>query len=390
MSREWSTRSVRILRLEDPIQSLAVAMQRSGRSIALGVYHPAVLLASGRIVFVGEDMLHAPVSVACGDACPYLAYSREAQLLAVGGGPNHTIRLIDVESLSAIRFTRHQWGGTGAVAFSPTADLLYLGQGKNEVRILDAKVWQEVRRLKVRVGVVLSLAVSPDGRVLAVGGGGGEINIIDLSTAALMGDMHGHRVSGFERELLPGVRQVAFSRDGRCLASAGTDGKLCLWDLAEHRELQAFRVPGGLWSAAFSPDGELLVSGGTDGAVRLWHIASGQHRYLLVKHDRPVTGVAFVSDEAICSTSLDRCLKLVTPEEPTQREGEHTWLCFHCGAELAPAAHFCASCGKGAEHYRETTWSPDSGVWLCSKCGAQFPASASFCPSCGLPVEPTR
>ncbi|KAJ0350786.1 hypothetical protein KNSL1_003698 [Colletotrichum chrysophilum] len=115
---------------------------------------------------------------------------------------------------------------------------------------------------------VNSVAFSPDGRQLASGSSDKTVKLWDTATGQCQQTLEGHS---------DWVRSVAFSPDGRQLASGSGDSTVKLWDTATGQCQQTLEGHSSyVNSVAFSPDGRQLASGSRDSTVKLWDTATGQ------------------------------------------------------------------------------------------------------------------
>ena len=109
-----------------------------------------------------------------------------------------------------------------------------------------------------------------------------------------------------------GVNSVAFSPDGKLLASGSWDKTVQLWEVktGEQRWLLTGHMASVI-SVAFSPEHKVLASGSADKTVRLWDTARGTSKQMLTGHTDAVTSVAFSRDgKLLASGSVDKTVRV--------------------------------------------------------------------------------
>ncbi len=142
-----------------------------------------------------------------------------------------------------------------------------------------------------------AVAYSPNGKILATGDTHGILRLWDVATRRQIGVPLGTPGRAGE------IDSVAFSPDGNIVATAGQEGIVRLWNVATH-QLIGKPLTGDLSainSIAFSPHGGLLAAGHSDGTVQLWEVASGQQMGAPL-HAGEVLSVAFSPNGKILAT----------------------------------------------------------------------------------------
>ena len=191
-------------------------------------------------------------------------------------------------------YARHYSLALPRYAFSPDGQLFAVSY-EGMIWLWDMATGKEVRALEGHTEPVYSLAFSPDGGLLASGFSDGTIKLWDVATGNLLRTL-----------VSPGyyVSSLAFSLDGKLLASRScrvldmTYGRclrseIKLWDVVAGQEVRT--LSGGLGPVAFSPDGRLLASGSGE-TITLWDVATGKEVHTLREHKGGVNSVAFSPD----------------------------------------------------------------------------------------------
>jgi len=178
-------------------------------------------------------------------------------------------------------------------AFSPDGALLATSNAAGDVTLRQSPDWHAVRQLRVPGGVT-SVAFAPDGTTLFTAGYDGIVRSWNVADSRLTDQLKGANGTIWSLDVRP---------DGGEVAAAGEDGLIRIWNL----KTRAVRIFKGhernVWEVHYSADGKTLASAGFDKTARLWR--EGSQPRLLRGHGEAVVGMDLSPDGRLIATGSD-------------------------------------------------------------------------------------
>jgi hypothetical protein len=267
--------------------------------------------ASIRIWNTATGQYQSTISGFFGGAAPY---SPDGKTIA-GGSDNNAI-IWNATTGQILQIHSGHTDKVQTVAFSTDGKWLVSGGKDNSVYVWDAVADSPGRQLVGHTAPVLSVTFSRGGKWIASASFDQNVIVWDAATAQRIDTLRGTNK----------MNAAVFSPDDTLLATAGWDGNIRLWDTGswlipvlkggDPRPPPAVKLvlPGNgqiVTTVAFSPDGKLIASGGYDDTVRIWNTATGAQVRSFTGHSSTIWAVGFSPDgKWIASASADKTVKI--------------------------------------------------------------------------------
>jgi RNA polymerase sigma factor (sigma-70 family) len=264
----------------------AFALSRDGKSLAV------ITDAGDKVVLVGTTRPTRLEFARKGRLFNAIAFSPDGKRVAAAAAYEPPV-FFDTETMKEFPTAEApEVDSAREIVFRPDGKELLTLDRTGEVRAWDGATGKYLGRRAAPTGRA-SATLSPDGKHMAYvyrldRSDRTTLRVFDLARGQVCLRFGGHEGS---------VNSVAFSPDGKALASAGADGVTVLWDLRTARELWRVAVPDERTAAmAFAPSGKLVAATGPSGYVELFDSATGKSLKALGRETEYCRSLAFSGD----------------------------------------------------------------------------------------------
>jgi WD40 repeat protein/transcriptional regulator with XRE-family HTH domain len=275
-----------------------------------------------------------------------VAYRPDGKQLATLGWDG-TVRIWDAvtgEQLHMIQLEGEYGVGNmiaGNVTYSPDGKLLAYND-LNTTRIINVENGDELMALDPFESGVMSVVFSPDGKLLADVGVDGTVRIHDSGGGTTLLEF-----------ATAEIQQIVFSPDEKRIAVAAEDGAY-VYDVTTGKLVLKYSGHGeGIRNSgiAFSPDGKWIASSGNDSTIKVWDAETGADIFTVTGHTGPTFGVLFSSDGgSLITSSVDSTVKVWVLPKPGEAIPEPLTLYGNTGAvyrvTLSPDGKRIVSVGR--------------------------------------------
>jgi WD40 repeat protein len=227
------------------------------------------------------------------------SFSPDAKVLATSGN-DESLMLWDLASSQLLAaLTNYSGGDAPRMALSWHGSMLAYRSPSGSIQLWDIRSKRPIDTLPATNRSIACIALAPGGHLLAVADAESTtINLWDVDSRILLGTLTGDRGGH--------VRGLAFSSDGKLLASGHRDNVVTFWDPSSRSKIGDFDVPVGFASLlVFSPDNHTLAVGGINSIVALCDVSSRKLTPGLSGHESQVNDVAFSLDGRMIATASD-------------------------------------------------------------------------------------
>jgi WD40 repeat protein len=199
----------------------------------------------------------------------------------------------------AVLFKVDNQGDPVSRVFFSNDGRMFATQGQSTLRLWDAGTGSALKfLLRAKQGIFEDIQFSADGKKLAVAVGGDHVGIVDVASMKTDRGIVVPKEIGVPGDANASVDRVAYSADGRFLASA-RGSVAYVWDAKTGKELLRLKPKlvgenryaeghaGTILALRFTPNGQALLTSGTDSSVRMWDLETGKHLRCYGEEDGP-------------------------------------------------------------------------------------------------------